>query len=91
MYYIQFFLGAVIAIFILSIIIRGIFLRKIGEPKKQLVSLGAAYILSIILAGYGMADGGDPKLLDAAVNYGIATIILLVVEMAIYHGKSKNS
>jgi uncharacterized membrane protein YczE len=72
-----FIFGAVIGTFLLSTFIGFIFLRKINSPKKYYYSIAITWIVSTIIAGYGLADGGAPQFLTAAINYGVASIILI--------------
>ena len=74
-----FILGAVGAIFILSKLVGFLLLRKFDQPKKQFLSIPIAWVLAVVIAGYGMSDGGPPRLDFAAINYGIASIILLCI------------
>ena len=74
-----FMLGAVLGIFLISSFVGFAAFRKMQKPKKYYFSIPVAWVLATILAGYGMADGGDPKYVVAAINYGIASIILLAI------------
>ncbi len=72
-----FILGAVGAIFILSKLVGFLLLRKFDQPKKQFLSIPIAWVLAVVIAGYGMSMG--VRLDFAAINYGIASIILLCI------------
>ncbi len=77
-----FILGAVLGIFLISSLIELVALRKIAKPKRHYFSVPIAWLVATLLAGYGMADGGDPQFYRAAINYGIASIILLAICLA---------
>jgi peptidoglycan/LPS O-acetylase OafA/YrhL len=78
-----FMLGAVVGIFLISSLVGFLVFRKIDKLKKHLYSISIAWVIATIIAGYGMADGGDPQFLAAAINYGIASIILLAIYFSV--------
>jgi len=84
-----FILGGIIAIFLLSKLVGVIAFRKVASPKKQIFSVCIAFVLATILAGYGFADGGPPTFSEAGIQYGIASIILLAIQLAEFYIKKK--
>lgn len=88
---IYFLVGAVIGILILSTLVSFLVFRKVESPKKQVYSVIVAYLLSIVLAGYGSADGGQPQFLAATINYGIASVILLSIQLLLFHFQKKKA
>jgi uncharacterized membrane protein len=91
MYLIGFILGGTITIFLLSKLVGVIVFRKIIPPKKQIFSVCIAFVLATVIAGYGIADGGPPEFVEAAAIYGIASIIVLTIQVVVYYSKRKNS
>lgn len=79
-----FIIGAVIGMFLISSLVGFVAFRKVEKPKKYFYSIPLAWVLATILAGYGMADGGEPQFIVAAINYGIASSILLAIYVGIY-------
>jgi peptidoglycan/LPS O-acetylase OafA/YrhL len=79
-----FIIGAVVGMYLISSLVAVIAFKKFEKPRKQLYSIPVAWILATILAGYGMADSGEPKFVYAAINYGIASIILIAIHLAVY-------
>jgi peptidoglycan/LPS O-acetylase OafA/YrhL len=72
-----FLAGAVIAMFLISSLVGFLVFRKTDKPKKHLFSVPIAWVIATVIAGYGLADGGAAKFSTAAINYGIASIILI--------------
>lgn len=91
MYTVAFILGGVIAILILSTLVGYVAFRKVEPPKRQLYSVAAAFVIASILGAYGLANGGEPKFIQSTIQYGIASIVLLIIQVSIYFVKRKNS
>jgi peptidoglycan/LPS O-acetylase OafA/YrhL len=90
---VAFIAGGVVGIFILSSLVSFIALRKVVKPKKYVISVPIAWVLATILAGYGSAtQDQNPQFLTAAINYGIAALILLAIQTGVFHlRKEKNT
>lgn len=76
---IAFIAGAVIAMFLISSLVGFLVFRKTDKPKKHLFSVPIAWVIATVIAGYGEGGGGTSPFLTAAINYGIASIILLAI------------
>jgi O-antigen/teichoic acid export membrane protein len=75
-----FLAGAVIAMFLISSLVGFLVFRKTDKPKKHLFSVPIAWGIATVIAGYG--EGGTSPFLTAAINYGIASIILLAIYLS---------
>ena len=84
-------LGSVFGIFLISSLIGFVLFRKMEKPKKNYLSISIGWVLGTILAGYGSADGGDPQFIVAAINYGIASIILIAIYAATHFVRKKQA
>ncbi|MBQ0797800.1 MAG: hypothetical protein KBT63_00850 [Porticoccaceae bacterium] len=84
-----FIIGAVIGMYLISSLVGFIAFKKTEKPKKYLYAIPVAWVLATVIAGYGLADGGEPQFAVAAINYGIASIILLAIHMLVYYVKNK--
>ncbi len=82
-FYILFIIGAVIGCYLLSTLVSFIFLRRIKNTRKYYYSIPISWVISTVIAGYGLANGGAPQFLISAINYGIASIILLSIYIII--------
>lgn len=91
MYIVAFILGGVLAVFLLSTLVGFVAFRKVDPPKKQLFSVTVAFVIASILGAYGLADGDEPKFLQSIIQYGIASILLLAIQMAVFFVKRKSS
>ncbi len=91
MYLIAFLLGAVLGIFLLSSLVGFVAFRKVSLLKKQIFSVAIAFVIASILGAYGLADGGEPKFLQSTIQYGIASIILLAIQITVFYVKRKSS
>ena len=72
-------LGSVFGMFLISSLVGVVFFRKMEKPKKNYLSIPIGWVLATIVGGYGLADGRDPQFIVAAINYGIASIILIAI------------
>ena len=77
-------MGSIVAVYMMSMLVRAVFLRKIAAPLKQYYSVLIACPISVILGAYGIADGGPPVFEYAIQSYGISSVIVLVFEWG-YH------
>ena len=83
-------MGAVLAIYLLSTLAGFVAFRKVKPPRKQIFSIIFAFVFASILGAYGLANGGEPKFsnfLQSTVEYGIASIIWLVIRIALFYKK----
>jgi len=86
-----FLIGAVIGMYLLSSLVGFIAFRKTEKPKKYLYVIPISWLLATVMAGYGLANGGEPLFVVAAINYGIASVILLAMHMISYFIKNPSS
>jgi len=80
-----FILGAAIGLFIISSLVGLVAFRKTEQPKKHF------FVSNCVGArnDYCGLWGGDPQFIVAAINYGIASIILLVIFIAAHLVRKK--
>jgi len=74
------FAGAVLAVFLLSRLLRWA-LRHRPEPARTYLALGATLMLAVPLAAVGAADGESLRLAYAARTYGPAVLFWLLVDI----------
>ena len=85
---IQFFLGSIFSVFLLSTLINYIFLRNTNEPRKDIISILAAYnILGGIMVAFSL--GERLVFAKAYLFLAPAAIIVLIVQLLRFKYKNK--
>ena len=84
---IQFLLGSIIVVFLLSTLINYIFLRHVEEPKKDIISILAAYN---ILGGIMVALTLGEELVFARAYLFLAPAAIIVLIIQLLRIKYKN-
>jgi hypothetical protein len=75
------FIGALVAIGLLSRLALWALKRMGDTPARVLVAHGVTLCFATIAAGYGFADAGGPRFGYALTLYGLATLIVLVLDL----------
>ena len=81
MYYLYAALGGIIPVFLISLLVGAVFLRKIAVEKKILISVAVAYFLSIILSGFGNANGGEFS--PMYIEYLLSSIFVVFIRLGV--------
>ena len=85
---IQFFLGSICSVLLLSTLINYIFLRNTKEPRKDIISILAAYnILGGIMVAFTL--GERLVFAKAYLFLAPAAIIVLIVQLLRFKNKNK--
>ena len=84
---IQFLLGSICSVFLLSTLINYIFLRNIKEPKKDIISILSAYnILGGIMVAFSLGE----RLVFAKAYLFLAPAAIIVLIVQLFRFKYKN-
>jgi len=91
MYLAGFILGGMIAIYLLSKLAGVLAFRKVPPPKRQVFSVGVAFIVATVIAGFALADEGQTAFGRAALLYGIASILVLGIQLLVFYKNRENA
>ena len=75
----MFILGSILGVYIFSFLFILTFFKKLKPPKKQIYSISISYPIVSTISAFGSADGGDPNYLSGFIDYGVGSIILIII------------
>ncbi|MGB3469720.1 MAG: hypothetical protein WBA51_02735 [Erythrobacter sp.] len=71
--------GSVIAIGVLSAILRLVLKRFLVSTQLVLATVLSAVAIATFLYAFGSADGGEPKFGESLTQYGIGGVVVIIV------------
>ena len=83
-----FILGEIISTYLFSGLISLMALRNVQRPKRQLYSVSITWFVLTCITAYVMADSEEHDFIFAALNIGVASIIVMAIYL-IFHVPAK--